>query len=102
MPVADEKLDFSLMDDIRDWYEFNAKGLDPEAIVAGVKLGLTMLDDFEVYETVPAHQSKGKHHIATRAEMRMTDDGTLNWRLVAMNTSFLKSTTTSSRQTATA
>jgi hypothetical protein len=41
-----------------------------------------MLDEFKVYEVVPASQAVGQELISSRGEAKTTGDGTIKWRFV--------------------
>ena len=41
-----------------------------------------MLDEFKVYEVVPASQALGQELISSRGEAKTTGDGTITWRFV--------------------
>ena len=81
-PTLDENIDYGPLAQLADEDFFTSAGLDPEQLIKEVQKGLHMLDEFKVYEVVPASQAVGQELVSSRGEAKTTGDGTIKWRFV--------------------
>ena len=82
-PTVDEKMDYGLLSDLADIEFFVSGTFDPEELVKGVQEGLAMLDEFSVYDVVPAGDVSAETFlVSSRGEARPRGDGSIKWRFM--------------------
>ena len=89
--ALDEHHDLSLLDDL-SMPDGMAKGMDEEAVRAGKKLGLIMLERYQVVTDITRAdaQARGLKNIKARWELREKADGTIKARYVAQEFKWLE------------